>query len=98
MKKMTRKDLDGYVSADLGHTVGNGEHWQSRYEGEDLLFIEFSDGGFGDITANFCKLAWDESADDFADECETLDSENLGEWNSDDFESKAYAFAEKCGF
>lgn len=98
MTKSEIKDLDFHIKADLGYGVGNGEHWKSRYEGKDFVFIEFSRLNYSEITAHLLKMTWNESEDDFYDGVETLKSENLGEWNNSDFANKAEAFANKCGF
>lgn len=102
--KTQNRDLDFHIEADIGFRSGNGEYWRQRWEGNDFFFISFSrDGDYGDITAYFCKMKWDEeelqeSGDLIADGNECLKSFDLGDWNSDDFAGRAEAFATECGF
>lgn len=93
--KALKKDLNSYVSADLGYTTGNGEHWQSRWQNDsEMLYIDFAEK-WGEIHAFLNKSV---EIEDGEFEYSIVDSENLGDWNADDFAYKAFAFASKCGF
>lgn len=97
MTKSEIKDLDFHIKANLGFTVGNGNHWKERWEGDNLCFIEFSRIEYRDIYAHFSKMIWNDDGEGDL-KVVTIESVNLGEWNNSDFANKAEAFANKCGF
>lgn len=73
--KLTMKDIDSYISADLGYSVGNGEHIVDFWDKDNTRFYAEFKGNENDLGLDF----WEEKEGEQAKLIKSLD---LGEWKN----------------